>query len=175
MASPAAPAPTTTTTAAADVDADADAADAEATLAHVRAYWLSIVPKSPIYGFLFSGLTITSASSSGHMHATLPLSSTHVNSKSSLHGSVSATLVDLVGGLAITAAGRREKNGVSVDMHLSFVSGAREGDVLEVEGVADKVGGSLAFTRVVLRKVVQGKGRGEWPVVARGSHTKFVR
>ncbi|KAK8153200.1 HotDog domain-containing protein [Phyllosticta citrichinensis] len=170
MASPAAPAATTT---AADVDADA--ADAAATLAHVRAYWLGIQPKSPIYAFLFPALTITAASSRGHIHATLPLSSTHVNSKSSLHGSVSATLVDLIGGLAITAAGRREKNGVSVDMHLSFVSGAREGDVLEVEGVADKVGGTLAFTRVVLRKVVQGKGRGEWPVVARGSHTKFVR
>lgn len=171
MASPAAPAPTT----AADVDVDDTATDADATLAHVRAYWLSIQPKSPIYAFLFDGLDISAATCSGRIHATLPLSSTHVNSKSSLHGSVSATLVDLVGGLAITAAGRRERNGVSVDMHLSFLSGARDGDVLDVEGVAEKVGGSLAFTRVVLRKVMQGCEREAWPIVARGSHTKFVR
>ncbi|KAK7552338.1 HotDog domain-containing protein [Phyllosticta citricarpa] len=166
MATPATP----TTTASAPASASTDAA----TLSHVQSYWATIRAKSPIYAFLFDAIRIEHAAR-GVVRATLPLTAVHVNSKGGLHGSVSATLVDWAGGLAITAWDNRAKNGVSVDMHLSFVSSAREGDVVEVEGRADKVGGTLAFTTVVVRKVVEGKEREEWPVVAQGSHTKFVK
>lgn len=67
-----------------------------------------------------------------------------------------------------------EKTGVSTDIHVTFVSTAGEGDVLEIEGRADKVGGTLAFTSVEVRRVGEdwGGGRG---VVARGVHTKYVK
>ncbi len=45
---------------------------------------------------------------------------------------------------------------------------AGEGDVLEVKGWVVKVGGSVGFTGVEVRKVGAG-------VVAVGSHTKFLR
>lgn len=95
----------------------------------------------------------------------------HLNSKGTLHGTVSACLTDWAGGLAIATYGH-EKTGVSTDIHTTFISTAKEGDVLEIEGRADKVGGTLAFTSVEIRKIEEdGAGR----VVSMGSHTKYVK
>ncbi|KAF2147545.1 uncharacterized protein K452DRAFT_217750 [Aplosporella prunicola CBS 121167] len=143
----------------------------EETQAHIERIWAGVKPKSAIYGFLLSDITITHASK-GLVRARLPLTQNHVNSKGGLHGSVSATLVDWVGGLAISSWDLREKNGVSTDIHVTYVSSAKEGDVIEVEGRANKVGGTLAFTSVVISKVVDGAAG---PVVATGNHTKFVK
>ena len=84
---------------------------------------------------------------------------------------MSACLTDWAGGLAIATYGG-EKTGVSTDIHTTFVATAKEGDVLEVEGRADKVGGTLAFTSVVIRRV---GGDGARSVVSTGSHTKYVK
>lgn len=98
-----------------------------------------------------------------------------MNSKGGLHGSVSATIVDWAGGLAIAAWDRREKTGASVDIHVSYLSSVEEGAEVEIESVAEKVGGSLAFTRVTVYKM-EGEGEGErGKVVVRGSHTKSVK
>ncbi|KAJ6484463.1 hypothetical protein C8R47DRAFT_1131454 [Mycena vitilis] len=88
-----------------------------------------------------------------------------------LHGSISATLVDLVAGLAITSTGS-PKTGLSTDLHVSFVGSAREGETLWIEGIAERVGATLAFTRVRIEKE---SSEGERMLVATGSHTKYVR
>jgi acyl-coenzyme A thioesterase 13 len=85
---------------------------------------------------------------------------------------VSATLIDWVGGIAIAAWDNREKAGVSTDIHISYVSSAKEGDSIEIEGKCDKVGGTLAFTTATIWKVVDDV---PGPIVATGSHTKFVK
>jgi len=95
-----------------------------------------------------------------------------MNSKGGIHGSVSATIVDWMGGMAIASYDLREKTGVSVDIHVTYQSSAKEGDEIEIEGIADKVGGSLAFTKVNIFKV-QDSQRGV--AVVTGTHTKFVR
>ena len=84
---------------------------------------------------------------------------------------MSTCLTDWAGGLAIATHGR-EKTGVSTDIHTTFISTAKEGDVLEVEGRADKMGGTLAFTSVEVRKV---GGDGGSTAVSMGSHTKYVK
>ena len=84
---------------------------------------------------------------------------------------MSACLTDWAGGLAIATHGR-EKTGVSTDIHTTFISTAKEGDVLEIEGRATKVGGTLAFTSVEIRKVGED---GTNSVVSVGSHTKYVK
>ena len=61
---------------------------------------------------------------------------------------------------------------MSTDIHISYQSSAKDGDTIEIEGRADKVGGSLAFTRATIWKVVDDQ---PGPIVAIGSHTKFVR
>lgn len=129
------------------------------------------LPTSPIYAFLLSDVRVVSATS-GNVVCRLPLSKTHMNSAGGLHGSVSATIIDWMGGLAISSQTRKDASGVSVDIHATYLSSVKDGDEIEVEGSADKVGGSLAFTKVGIYKVEDGR-RGR-PVVL-GSHTKFVR
>lgn len=141
-------------------------------IAHVEAVHKNrLLPKSPIYSFLLSSVEFTSAAP-GLVVARLLLTSTHTNSKASIHGSVSATIIDWVGGLAIASHDMRDSTGVSTDIHISYVGTAREGDTIEIEGRARKVGGNLAFTDVNIWKLVNGE-RG--PIVAIGSHTKFVK
>ena len=94
-----------------------------------------------------------------------------MNAGKSLHGSVSATIVDWAGGMAVSTWDLREKTGVSVDIHVTYQSGAKVGEEIEIEGIAEKVGGSLAFTKVNIYKIVDGK-RGN--IVVAATHTKFV-
>ncbi|CAK7269991.1 hypothetical protein SEPCBS119000_003859 [Sporothrix epigloea] len=169
--------------------------DPEATIAHVRAHWAGIEPNSPIYSLFFSGIRIVDArredigstsSSGGRILARLPVVPIHVNSKHILHGAVSAALVDWAGGMAIAAATGRHKTGVSVDIHVSYVSAARAGDELEIEAWVQRVGRSLAYTSVEIRlrpRVARQEDeavaadapvRTRGAVVAAGSHTKYV-
>ena len=103
------------------------------------------------------------------MTAELPLSPKLLNSKGGLHGSVSATIVDWAGGMAIASTGL-EKTGLSTDIHVSYVGTAKEGDMLTIEGNASKVGRNMGFTTVTIFK---GEGE-EKQVVAHGTHTKYI-
>jgi acyl-coenzyme A thioesterase 13 len=142
-----------------------------AILEHVEQFWQGRKPSSPIYQFLLEDIKITHASK-GLVRARLPLTNNHVNTHGGIHGSVSATLIDWVGGIAIAAWDNRSKTGVSTDIHISYQSSAKDGDTVEIEGKAGKVGGTLAFTTATIWKVVDGK---PGPIVATGSHTKFVK
>lgn len=103
------------------------------------------------------------------MVATLPVTANHLNSKGGLHGSVSATIVDWAGGMAIASTGL-EKTGLSTDIHVSYVSTAKSGDVLTIEGDVSKVGRNMGFTTVTIYK---GEGENK-TIVAHGTHTKYI-
>ncbi|KAK3657501.1 hypothetical protein LTR56_002275 [Elasticomyces elasticus] len=139
---------------------------------HIEHLVATKLPGSPIYNFLLSPVKITDATKKGHLVARLPLSQNHMNSMGSLHGSVTATIVDWAGGMAISTYDFRSGSGVSVDIHVTYQSGAKVGEEIEIEGIAEKIGGSLAFTKINIYKVEDGK-RGK--VVATGTHTKFVK
>ena len=139
--------------------------------AHIEKLVETKLPTSPIYAFLLTPVKIISATK-GHVVARLPISEVHLNSSHSLHGAVSAAIIDWAGGMAISSFDLREKSGVSVDIHATYQSGAKLGDEIEIEGIAEKVGGTLAFTKVNIYKVEEGK-RGK--IVVSGSHTKAVR
>ncbi|KAJ6571569.1 HotDog domain-containing protein [Mycena capillaripes] len=136
----------------------------------VESVLTNYLTSSPLYKLLLSTLVLSSASQ-GNVMLKLIVLPLHVNSKAVLHGSLSATLVDLVAGLTITSTGS-PKTGLSTDMHVSFVGAAREGDTLWIEGIAERVGATLAFTRVRIEKELS---EGERMLVATGSHTKYVR
>ena len=138
---------------------------------HVEKLVATKIPTSPIYAFLLTPIRILSAAK-GHVIARLPLSANHMNSGGSLHGAVSAAVVDWAGGMAISTWDIRDKTGVSVDIHVTYQSGAKLGEEIEIEGVAERVGGSLAFTKINIFKVEDGV-RGK--IVASGTHTKFVK
>ncbi|RYO76483.1 hypothetical protein DL766_009055 [Monosporascus sp. MC13-8B] len=147
------------------------AASDEEIRQHIERIAAVQLPNSAIYNFLLSGVRIESAAR-GVVRARLALTRNHVNSRGGIHGSVSATIVDWAGGMAIATWDLREKTGVSVDIHVRYLSSAGLGDEVEIEGTAEKVGSSVAFTRVVISKVVDGVAG---PVVASGTHTKYVR
>ena len=137
---------------------------------HVRKHWSALKEKSPIYKFLLDDIDIVSASH-GSFVARLKVSKAHLNSKGTLHGTVSACLIDWAGGLAIAPTGL-EKTGVSTDIHTTYISTAKEGDVLQIEGKTTKVGGTLGFTVVhIAREDKEGK---QSPVCT-GTHTKYVK
>lgn len=159
------------TTAAAPTPTMASPANDPELVSFIQDFWAGRLPHSAIYQLVLSDVRFTHAST-GVVRARLTLTKNHVNSHGGIHGSTSATLVDWVGGMAIAAWDKRSKIGVSTDIHVTYQSSAREGDEIEIEGVATKVGGTLAFTRCTIYKIVAGE-RG--PVVAEGSHTKFVK
>ncbi|KAI0006838.1 thioesterase family protein [Xylariaceae sp. FL0662B] len=138
---------------------------------HIEELVATQLPNSAIYRFLLADVRICSASK-GSMTARLTLTRNHINSSGGIHGATSAAIVDWAGGMAIATWDLRRKTGVSADIHVTYLSSAVEGDEIEITAYADKVGGSLAFTRVVISKVVDGQ---TGPVIANGSHTKFVK
>ncbi|KAH8882307.1 Thioesterase/thiol ester dehydrase-isomerase [Thozetella sp. PMI_491] len=146
------------------------AASSPEIVAHVQKVWDGIRPRSPIYNILLSNIRLVSASH-GRIIAHLDLEPVHLNGKNILHGAVSGTIIDWAGGMAIASTGL-DKTGVSADIHISYVSGAREGDTLEIEAWINKVGKSLGFTQVEIRKAPKDGVPGT--VVVTGSHTKFV-
>ncbi|KAK0649994.1 thioesterase family protein [Cercophora newfieldiana] len=159
------------------VNPAAAAADSDpTTLDHVMTYHSTRCCASPIYAFLFgppdASLIHFDHASRGRFTARLTLREQHLNSAGGIHGSVSATIVDWAGGLAIAAWDLRGATGVSVDINISYLSSARLGDEVEIEGKVERVGSNLAFTEVRIWKVVGGERGG---LVASGRHTKFVK
>lgn len=138
-------------------------------LASVVACW-SRISVSPVYSFFFSEIKIVSASV-GSMIARLTVKDNHLNSKGTLHGSVSATIVDWAGGMAIATHGL-EKTGLSTDIHVTYVSGAKADDVLTIEGKTTKVGRSMGFTTVTIYKADGDEAMGT--IVAHGTHSKYI-
>ena len=137
---------------------------------NVLAHWSRLQSHSPIYSFLLSSIEITAVTHSS-VTAHLKVSVNHLNSKRTLHGSVSACIVDWVGGLAIASTGL-DNTGVSTDLHTIYLSTAKEGDMLEIIGHANKVGKTMAFTTVHINRVGED---GQSVPVAYGTHTKFVK
>uniref|UniRef100_A0AC35U9L3 4HBT domain-containing protein n=2 Tax=Rhabditophanes sp. KR3021 TaxID=114890 RepID=A0AC35U9L3_9BILA len=83
----------------------------------------------------------------------------------SLHGGCSATLIDIVTTLALIAHPKCAP-GVSVDLHVSYLAGAKIGETIIVEGSVLKSGNKVAFT--------EGKiyNKSNNALVASGLHTK---
>jgi acyl-coenzyme A thioesterase PaaI-like protein len=121
---------------------------------------------SPIYGFLLSKVQILPTTTAGESITTLVLESCHLNSKGSIHGSVSTTIVDWASGNALATLGGH--SGVSVDMHVSFLNSCREGEKVVIKSVIDKKGSRLAFVRVEMKR------ERDDAIIITGLHTKFI-
>ena len=139
-------------------------------LDHVRDHWSALKQKSPIYNFFLQNVEIISAST-GTITARLKVGKEHLNSKGTLHGTVSACLTDWAGGLAIASTGLN-KTGVSTDIHTIYISTAEENDLLEIVGRASKVGKTLAFTTIEIKRIGPD---GQQSPVCNGTHTKYVK
>lgn len=108
----------------------------------------------------------------GRVVLTITLEERHMNPNGVLHGGVLTTLMDeATGKSVITIRGMEAMMAAplaTVDMNMSFLSGARPGDVLECEGRAIRVGKSVCFAEGEVRR------RGKGDIVAKGRFTFVV-
>ncbi|XP_007526006.1 acyl-coenzyme A thioesterase 13 [Erinaceus europaeus] len=91
----------------------------------------------------------------------------HTNKMGTLHGGLTATLVDNISTLALLCT-ERAAPGVSVDMNITYMSPAKIGEDILITAHVLKQGKTLAFTSVDLTHKTTGK------LVAQGRHTKHL-
>lgn len=92
----------------------------------------------------------------GHVVIRVEVTLDHVNVAKSLHGGAAATLVDVVGTLAIITADRHNRFGVSTDLNVSWFAPVALGDAAIVDATVLKCGKSLAFVSVDIRRESDG-------------------
>ena len=92
------------------------------------------------------------------------------NNFGTLHGGAIATLVDVVGTLALLGVDPL-RPGVSVEMNQSFCAAATQGQKLNLVGRVLRTGKTLGFTETEIR-IADGKHAGR--LVATGRHTKYL-
>ena len=78
-----------------------------------------------------------------------------------------ATLVDDAGTLAIVTADRDNRPGVTTDLNVSYFAPAPGGSTVVAEAAVLKIGKTLAFVTVDIRRKTDGV------LVAQGRMTKF--
>lgn len=91
----------------------------------------------------------------------------HTNRGGTLHGGMTATLVDVISTLAIMNS-ERGAPGVSVDMNITYMNAAKVGEDVLITAQVLKQGKTLAFATVDLTSKVTGK------IIAQGRHTKHL-
>ncbi|CAG2178956.1 unnamed protein product [Oppiella nova] len=122
-------------------------------------------------------VNITSASK-GRISAEMVVTEGSTNFSGRLHGGMTATIVDQLSSLALTAAlvtdsEQREQhfakvNSVSLDLSVQFLSGVQLGDTLLIEANALKCGKNIAFLSVDIYNKKSNQ------LVANGKHTKYL-
>ncbi|XP_040105870.1 acyl-coenzyme A thioesterase 13 [Oryx dammah] len=91
----------------------------------------------------------------------------HANKIGTLHGGMTATLVDVVSTLALLCT-ERGMGGVSIDMNITYISPAKVGEDILITAHVLKEGRSVSFASVDLTNKATGK------LIAQGRHTKHV-
>ena len=115
-----------------------------------------------------------SGSSAGpHLAVEVPVVARHANSFGNMHGGALATLVDVVTTAAELGRVGGRRPTVSVDLSVSYLTGAPVGSTLVVEATVDRLGRSVVFTTARVYRL-GSDGDGGRTLVATGSHTKKV-
>lgn len=114
------------------------------------------------------GLEVTRVDTAGGaVHATLRVTERVANGYGTLHGGAAATIVDVVGTMALLALDPL-RPGVSVEINVSFVAAAKLGETVHVVGRTLRTGKRLGFTQVDITRASDGA------LIATGRHTKAL-
>ncbi|NP_001108254.1 acyl-CoA thioesterase 13 S homeolog [Xenopus laevis] len=120
----------------------------------------------PGYDRVLSKLNLVSAAP-GKIVCELQVEEEHTNKGGTLHGGLTATLVDTVSTVALLHT-ERGAPGVSVDMNITYMNAAKIGDSVLITAQVLKQGRTLAFATVDLTNKDSGK------LIAQGRHTKHL-
>ncbi|KAI8038974.1 acyl-coenzyme A thioesterase 13-like [Drosophila gunungcola] len=103
----------------------------------------------------------------GACTAELKVDQDHVNWYKTLHGGYIMTLVDNITTYALMS--KPCHPGVSVDVNLSFLNGAKLGDDVVIQDNLSRVGKYLAFIDCTL------KHKKDDTLIAKGTHLKYIK
>ncbi|XP_042665095.1 acyl-coenzyme A thioesterase 13 [Centrocercus urophasianus] len=107
------------------------------------------------------------SASPGKVVCELKVEEEHTNKHGTLHGGLTATLVDVISTVALIYT-ERGVPGVSVDMNITYTSAAKIGEEVLITAQILKQGRNLAFASVDLTNKATGK------LIAQGRHTKYM-
>uniref|UniRef100_A0A1A8K8Q9 Acyl-coenzyme A thioesterase 13 n=5 Tax=Nothobranchius TaxID=28779 RepID=A0A1A8K8Q9_NOTKU len=138
---------------------------ASLTLNTVRQVMRAIVDHSG-FDSVLSKVNVLSASP-GKVVCEMRVDEEHTNRGGTLHGGLTATLVDVISTVAIMNS-ERGAPGVSVDMNITYMNAAKLGEDVLITAQVLKQGRTLAFATVDLTSKATGK------LIAQGRHTKHL-
>ncbi|XP_008329893.1 acyl-coenzyme A thioesterase 13 isoform X1 [Cynoglossus semilaevis] len=121
---------------------------------------------SPGYDRVLSKVEVLSATP-GKVVCELRVEEEHTNRMGTLHGGMTATLVDVISTMAVMYS-ERGAPGVSVDMNITYINAAKLGEDVIITAQVLKQGRTLAFATVDLTNKATGK------LIAQGRHTKHL-
>ena len=102
----------------------------------------------------------------GKIHCEMPVLEEHLNMRGYLHGGFTATLVDGITSCAL-AATDKPVFGVSVDLNVTYLASAKQGDTLSIKAEVLKRGKTMGYTTISIENQ-------HGTIVAAGRHTKFL-
>ena len=100
--------------------------------------------------------------------ASLKIEEEHTNRGGGLHGGFSALIVDNISTVALVHPEEPYNFGVSVNMDLSYMKGAKIGDEILIDAKLLRKGRTLAFLEVELRNKITNE------LLVKGNHTKYI-
>ncbi|XP_057556144.1 acyl-coenzyme A thioesterase 13 [Hippopotamus amphibius kiboko] len=127
---------------------------------------IKLSSKSLGFDRILEKVTVASAAP-GKVICEMKVEEQHTNKNGTLHGGMTATLVDVISTCALLCT-EGGVPGVSVDMNITYMSPANIGDDIVITAHVLKQGKTLAFASVDLMNKATGK------LVAQGRHTKHL-
>ncbi|CAL8296851.1 unnamed protein product [Lota lota] len=127
---------------------------------------MKAIVDTPGFDRVISKVNVLSASP-GKVVCELKVEEEHTNRGGTLHGGLTATLIDMISTTAIMNS-ERGSPGVSVDMNITYMNAAKIGEDVLITAQVLKQGKTLAFATVDLINKSTGK------VIAQGRHTKHL-
>ncbi|XP_063611027.1 acyl-coenzyme A thioesterase 13-like [Penaeus indicus] len=103
----------------------------------------------------------------GKCVAEMTVEKEHENRGGTLHGGLTATLVDVVSTMALMTT-EKAVPGVSVNINVSYMKAATSGQEIVINAETLRVGRNLAFLSVDITNKESGA------LIATGSHTKYI-
>ncbi|XP_040823626.1 acyl-coenzyme A thioesterase 13 [Ochotona curzoniae] len=127
---------------------------------------LKVMGKSPNFDRVCDKVSLVSAAP-GKVVCEMKVEEQHTNKLGTLHGGLTATLVDVISTVALICS-ERGLPGVSVDMNITYMAPAKIGEDILISAHILKQGRTLAFASVDLTSKATGK------LIAQGRHTKHL-
>ncbi|KAJ1365785.1 hypothetical protein KIN20_026219 [Parelaphostrongylus tenuis] len=113
----------------------------------------------------FAGTVRPISASDGRVRVEFDVEHRMTNPAGTLHGGCTATLIDMFTTCACMTTARGQP-GVSVDLHVTYLAAAKEGETVLLDAEVIRTGKTLAFTKADLYLKSSNK------MIATGLHTK---